>query len=316
MTAIKNWYQQRFNRWLDRRIPASREFVLQQRNVFIFPSRFGFTYLLLCMGLFVLGSNYQNNLMVLLCYFLLALFLIHLVGCYLNFSGLQIQLGRITPVFSGEQVPMPLWLDAGKRHGKLFLRYIDQTEQICVDMDNLTNPVQVNFATDKRGIISPPRVTISSFYPLGLFRCWTHLAMDCQFVVYPTPIPCSMRLYANDKEDQQYSGNNPQPGQNDFDRLRPYQSGESLNHIAWKQVAQGRGTFTKLFSSESTEEQWLKLASLPSAELETRLGQLSYMVIELTRQGQTFGLQLGEVCIQPNSGSAHQQACLTALARY
>src|SRR5690606_15334256 len=141
---------------------------------------------------------------------------IHLLNCYLNFSGLQIQLGRVMPVFCGEAVSLPLWLDTGQRHGKLFLHFTHQAEQTWVDMDNLTNPVQLNYLTRKRGIIVPPRITISSFYPLGLFRCWTHLAMDCQFVVYPAPIACPVRLYTKADEDITQSGSRARPGQNDF----------------------------------------------------------------------------------------------------
>src|SRR5690606_12222150 len=130
------------------------------------------------------------------------------------------------------------------------------------------------------------------------------------------PIACPVRLYTKADEDITQSGSRARPGQNDFDRLRPYQSGESLNHVAWKQVAQGRGTFTKLFNSEGSEQQWLKLQASSTIPLEKQLGQLCYMVIELTRQGQTFGLQLHDNCIQPDSGSAHQQTCLAALARF
>ncbi|WP_438863209.1 DUF58 domain-containing protein [Neptunicella sp.] len=316
MNVIKNWYQQRLYHWLNRRIPASREFTLQQRNIFILPSRFGLIYLLLCAGLFVLGSNYQNNLMIILCYFLLSLLLIHLLSCYLNFSGMKIQIGRVMPVFCGETAQLPLWLESGQRHGNLFFAYMHQSQQQCVDLDRLTNPIQVNLNTHKRGILTPPRITISSFYPLGLFRCWTHLAIDCQLVVYPAPISCAMRLYSSSDENDEQSSTSPQQGQNDFEQLRPYQRGEPLNHIAWKQVAQGRGTYSKQFNSESSQQQWLKLLPHSQIEQETQLGQLTHMVIELTQQGQAFGLQLGAIQIAPNSGKHHQHACLEALARY
>ena len=67
--------QQYIRKWLDKRIPAANEFQLSHRSIFIFPAKFGALFLALCALLFLLGTNYQNNLMLLLCYFLVALFL-------------------------------------------------------------------------------------------------------------------------------------------------------------------------------------------------------------------------------------------------
>ena len=71
---MKLVWQRNANNWLNKRIPAATRFSLNHKNIFIFPSRFGGLYLFLCLGLFILGTNYQNNLMILLCYFLVSLF--------------------------------------------------------------------------------------------------------------------------------------------------------------------------------------------------------------------------------------------------
>jgi uncharacterized protein (DUF58 family) len=121
---------------------------------------------------------------------------------------------------------------------------------------------------------------------------------------------------------------NQQAGHDDFSHLKAYQIGESLNHVAWKQLAKGRGMVSKQFSSVGNHIGWLKLSaenrnktlSAHNAKidsvLEKELGELCYQVIELSRTQRTFGLDLGTQCIAPNNGAAHRLACLHALAYF
>ena len=48
-------------RWLARRIPAGKEVTLDQRRIFIFPTRAGVLYVLLVVLLLLTAINYQNN---------------------------------------------------------------------------------------------------------------------------------------------------------------------------------------------------------------------------------------------------------------
>ena len=60
---FKQALQQRFSNWLDRRIPMSGEITLNQRRIFIFPSRAGGAFLTLVLGLLLGGVNYENNML-------------------------------------------------------------------------------------------------------------------------------------------------------------------------------------------------------------------------------------------------------------
>ena len=52
---IRNLYE----RWLARRLPPARQVVLDQRRIFIFPTGYGFFYLLVSALLFIGGINYD-----------------------------------------------------------------------------------------------------------------------------------------------------------------------------------------------------------------------------------------------------------------
>ena len=62
--------------------------------------------------LFLFGANYQNNLMLLPCYFLLALLLVNLLASYINFARIDLQIGKCPEVFVSDDLNVPLWLNA------------------------------------------------------------------------------------------------------------------------------------------------------------------------------------------------------------
>ena len=100
MTVLQGYW----NKWLNKRIPAATQHHLNHQNIFIFPAKFGLLFLSLCVLLFLLGTNYQNNLMLLLCYFLLAIFLVNLLASYINFARIDLQIGKCSEVFVGDNL--------------------------------------------------------------------------------------------------------------------------------------------------------------------------------------------------------------------
>jgi uncharacterized protein (DUF58 family) len=340
--------QRYWNKWLNKRIPEAIQHQLNHQNIFIFPAKFGLLFLSLCVLLFLLGTNYQNNLMLLLCYFLMAIFLVNLLASYINFACIDLQIGKCSEVFVGDNLNIPLWLNANKNsasqvngllHFKFQInkkhsnkKYKRQHNQshTRVDTDAFSNPINLSQLCQQRGKLRLSRVTVESVYPLGLYRCWTHLAFTHEITVFPKPIPCEIQLYVNEQNSTKKSGDiaNEQTGHDDFSHLKAYQVGEPLNHVAWKELAKGRGMVSKQFSSVGNQIGWLKLSpqyrnkalSNPSneiqADLEKELGELCYQIIELSRTQRTFGLDLGVHCIAPNNGAAHRLACLHALAYF
>jgi hypothetical protein len=344
MTVLQRYW----NRWLNKRIPAAAQHHLNHHNIFIFPAKFGLLFLSLCVLLFLLGTNYQNNLMLLLCYFLLATFLVNLLASYINFARIDLQIGKCPEVFVDDNIHIPLWLNANndgtspvngllhfkfqtikhKSSNKIKTQHLQPST--LVDADAFSNPINLSQRCQQRGKLTLSRVTVESFYPLGLYRCWTHLPFTHQITVFPKPLPCEIQLHVSEHHSANKSGEiaNEQSGHDDFSHLKTYQIGEPLNHVAWKQLAKGRGMVSKQFSSIGNQIGWLKLptefknetlfqlSKASATALEKELGELCYQVIELSRTQRTFGLDLGMQCIAPNSGAGHRLMCLEALAYF
>lgn len=315
--SIRNQWHHKTQRWLDKRIPASHKHQLNHNSIFIFPSKFGFGYLVMCASVFVLGTNYQNNLMLLLCYFLIALFLLNLFTSYMNFSKLIVTAQNVQPVFAGHQGKFYLQVTLPQKNGQvsglLNVKWWQSDKVYSYDLDQ--HPAHLSLPTHfaQRGKYRLPRVMCYSYFPLGLYRCWTYLDFNQSQLVYPNPIPTKKRLHDIESDD----GNSQSvvQGHDDFSSLKEYQPGDALNHIAWKQMAKNGEWVSKSFDSPITSAGFLKLNE-HYRDIETEMGKLAFQVLELSAQKATFGLQLGKESVAPNSGELHKHQCLQALALY
>ncbi len=88
--SLHQAWQQRMTAWLDHRIPPASQYRLNRHNLFIFPSHTGWVYLCLTVAIFLLGSNYENNLVLALAYLLFSLFVVSMHYCHYNLSGLTV----------------------------------------------------------------------------------------------------------------------------------------------------------------------------------------------------------------------------------
>ncbi|MGL6165381.1 MAG: DUF58 domain-containing protein, partial [Aeromonas veronii] len=88
---LNRWQQWRVRwqrRWLKRRIPPARQITLGTRSLFILPTRMGLLYLLVLLAIYLLGTNYQNNLVLLVAYCLGSLFMAAMWLTHRNLLGL------------------------------------------------------------------------------------------------------------------------------------------------------------------------------------------------------------------------------------
>ena len=74
--GIRQRLRARFRAWVNRRIPPARAVTLDQRRIFIFPSRAGFFFGLSLLLMLTTAINYQNNMSYALTFLLSTLFII------------------------------------------------------------------------------------------------------------------------------------------------------------------------------------------------------------------------------------------------
>jgi len=329
-TSVRGFFNKNFERWLARRIPARQEHQLNSRNIMIYPTRFGLSYLGFVALVFLLGTNYQNNIILLFSYLLASLFISVMLHSFYNFSQLRFFSSAQQQGFSEDTLYFPIQVMAEKTHFDLNFYFTQalagNKNQNIAQCHEGNYEVKLPYQALSRGQHQIGRVTVFSEYSLGMFKSKSLLNFGHTALVYPKPKKLVAGQYQLSSQSEEANKNTNQTvnlvGTDDFSELKSFVRGESRARTAWKQLAKGQGHFSKHYQEGQGQLQWLKLAEMPSNDIEEKLAYLSFLVIELSASNETFGLEIytdianNSKNIAPNSGAIHQQDCLTALALY
>ena len=307
---LKFW-RNLYRRWLDRRIPPARQITLNQRNLFILPGIQGGAYVFVALLVWIGATNFQNNLMLALCFFLLAILFVAIHQTFANLSGLTLRFISAEPVFTGEIAHCTFSLESTTDRQQLKFQWPGEASVLASPSAKQASEIQIPITTHHRGRFKPGRFRLHSSYPLGIIRCWTWLDLEAEILVYPQPLKNEIQpLGLGD----QFEGGEMIAGSEDFFSLRSYIPGDSLSRVAWKQYAAGRGLQVRQTVNYLANELWLDFHALTDADPELRLSKLCFSALELTAKQQPFGLKLPHLILESGSGNQHLHATLRALA--
>ncbi|MBF7072991.1 DUF58 domain-containing protein [Glaciecola sp. MH2013] len=315
---MATWKEKRIDQWLTKRIPPNDQYQLNVKNTFILPTRFGWAMLGLITCLFVLGTNYQNNVILMFCYFVFAIQLLSLFHCYTSFVQYHVSFREFENYYANENTYLRVSLHYNPNRSPLHALsniaiYYKDHKRYSYLADGHNN---IDLGKFKRGSHSIGRVSIESIFPFGLFKCWTHLSVPFVLLVYPTPLPSPLKLREMNQKGDDGNKVGVNTSSEDLQGLRTYRETDPIHHVSWKHFAKGQGLLTRDFSERAAVSGWLDLADYIHSDLETALSELTYQVNALSQQGSLFGLSLGKHQILPNHGVDHQSQCLKALANY
>lgn len=314
--SLRGRLRRRFRGWVNRRIPPAREVTLNQRRIFIFPSRTGFFFGCSLLVMLIAAINFENNLSYALTFLLATLFIVATLHTYANLSGLTIRAMRAQPAFSGQQSEFLVMIERSKKrdHYALYLKWPASSETIInlVEDDNVK--VQLHMPVDKRGWFHPGRLLVESTYPLGLLRCWTWIDLDLYALVYPRPVASAeLPGLATDTPDGAAA---MVVGNDDFYGFRDYRKGDSLRQVHWKGMAKGQSMQTKQYTAYADRSVWLDWELFSGMGVEQRLSHLCYWVLTFDDRREEYGLRLPGVTIDPAVGEKHREQVLKALALF
>lgn len=315
LAPLPDWlsriWRTRWRRWLDRRIPPARRVTLNHGNLFVFPSRHGGGYLLMAALVWIGATNFQNNLVLALCFLLLAVFFVAIHQTFANLSGLSLRYVSVEPVFAGSAAHCLIELVSATDRQQLALGWPGAADNVVSPLGRVAEPVRLTVTPPRRGRFRPGRCRLESRYPLGLIRCWTWLDLQVEILVYPRPLPHAGVLAADSALDDQ---GDRVAGAEDFHALRAYVPGDALGGVAWKHYAAGRGLLVREQVDYRGTDLWLDFLALPDADPEIRLSKLCFSALELGAQNRPYGLRLPGRRIEPATGDGHLRLVLQALA--
>lgn len=296
-----------------RPLPAeSGPVAITARRIYILPTRHGVLFALFLLAMLAGSINYALSLGFLLVFLLAGVGLAAMLHTWRNLRDVVITPLGATPAFAGGEVLFHFSLAAPSVRPALCLALPGQPE-VRLDVRGAT-PVSLAVPATRRGRLTLARLTLSTVYPLGLFRAWAFLRPALESVVYPRPLGRAEPPPAPGTGE----GRARRPlgeGRDDFAGLRPFVPGDSPQQVAWKTLARGGPLASKRFQGEAAASRQLHWDDAPG-DTETRLSWLARAVLDAEEAGVAYGLSLPDTHIPPGQGAAHRQACLAALALF
>jgi len=296
---------------------TAKSIVLNHRRIFILPTTRGLGFVVLIILLLLIAFVYNNNLAYLLAFLLASVFFITILHTFKSLAGLVLTHGSSQAVFAGEAAGFEITVDNPGKIERFNLRaHLDKVFNFTLAAQEKKR-ITLYSKTDKRGWHNISTVTLSSTYPLGLFRAWSPLRFAAKTLVYPKPVGVEHPFpEAEGLQAQTLQNMTAQKGSDDFYGLKQYQAGDSIKHIHWKAYAKGQGLLSKQYAGGNLSELWLNYDQTPGHDVEERLSQLCQWVIDAEKMGLQYGFTIPGLKFKPGHGQKHYEKCLETLALF
>lgn len=319
----------RFADWMAaRHPPTAATVVLDQRRIYILPSRAALIFALAVLALLIGSINYGLQLGFMLCFLVVGMAMAGMHATHANLAGLQLRGESGEPAFAGEAVHFRFALANPGTRVRRALRFAFAPRPVRgVAPPAALPPVEIDLAaaeqrsivvpvaTRSRGRIAAPRLVVATRFPLGLWRAWAYLQPALSTLVYPHPEADPPPLPAPTGGAPR--GAAPLAGGDEFAGVRPYRAGDAAKTVAWKLAARSDELAVKLHETQRGGELLLDWSALPATlDTEARLSRLCRWVLDAEGAGLAYGLTLPGELIEVGSGPAHRARCLAALALF
>ena len=308
-------FRQKFRNWAFRRTVETGTVVLNQRRVYIIPTRQGLGFALVLVLMLLGDINYNLSLGYTLTFLLATAGGMSMLHTFRNMAQLEIHAGHVAPVFADEQARFVFHFNnPGTLERYQLHLHDDAGHRTAFDLPaQRSTAIELALPATRRGWMDSGRLTLHTEFPLGLFHAWTYIHFDVRCLVYPKPAAAQPLPAVS---AQNGNGKMMIKGDEDFSGLRNYAPGDALPRIAWKALAREQGLQVKQFSAPQGRDLWLDWAQLPNIATERKLELLTRWVLDAEAQGLHYGLRLSHQNIAPRNGGTHRAECLRALALF
>lgn len=314
---LRRHLARRVSAWARKRQGQDRNpFTLNQRRIYILPTRTGLAFAGLVFAALLGSLNYAASLGFALTFLLCGVGLVCMHHGHRNLLGISMHYLGAQPVFAGEVAQFQISLNNSSNTSRYELElFAEQQRSVPHDLRSRSDHIvslPVNAPT--RGVLTLERFGIATRHPAGLFRAWSWAYLSLECVVYPKPAPPGRPLPLQFEEGtEQWSD---ERGEADFAGLRSFSPGDPPRRVAWKAYARSGQLLIKQFSGSQTTPMLMDWDSLPDEGVEARLSQLTRWCLEAHERGARFGLKVPGQIVNPDSGVAHLNKCLTILALF
>lgn len=286
---------------------------LSWRRVYILPSNAGLFLSVIWGVMLMAGLNFNNNMALILVFFVFGIAHIVLYQTFLNLKGMVISAIDSASVFVGK--PVKVYLSISSEINRYDICYSDLSETLeKIDVPVGKTQLLANLGLAKeRGWFDIDHLKLYTRYPLGLFTSWVILRPKSRILVYPQPEePCTdypghigssgyLKSYEKDIE---------------VSYLREYQPGDPLRNIAWKKTAQTDNLTVKEHANYQGHELIFDYQDIVLESVELKLSRLTAWILKATDESVSYQLILPGFDSGQGSGQEHMHSCLKVLALF
>ena len=291
--------------------------VLRHDRIYILPTRRGAMFLATLFMMLLTALNYALSLGFVVVFLLAGLAATALLHTFRNLVGVEIRPASAGEAFAGGTLPFTLTVAGGAvRRESLRVVARSGVEVVLQVPANGAVPVTLEVPAPVRGRVTLGRITVSTDFPLGLWRAWSYVHFPLAGLAYPCPEAGAPPLPIGAGADD--AAGSGLDGEADLAGLRAYQAGDSLQRVAWKAVARGVGWHTKQFEGAARSGpamlDWSTLP--PTLDAERKLARLTAWVLAAERTATPFGLAIPGHSLAVGQGRDQRRSALTALALF
>lgn len=311
ITSFKSYWE----KWAKKRNRSGNPQVLNSRNIYILPTKFGLVYGMVILVLFLIAVNYQVNLIFLMTFLLVTISFLSAWEAHANLKSLSFRLITVEDAHQGTPAKMVLFIEQNNknRFGVEFQIGLQPKIRLAkVPQEGIQFILPIE--TTRRGRFYLLPIIISSLYPFGIFKVWSYLYFEEHYYVYPQPIDPG--FWPTPYVDQHIQNKFTSGDEEYYDLKQVENPWTEPNLIAWKIAAKGQGWFLKKMKNHEDDYWLFKLNDLPTTNLELKLQNLSYWLQAAETNGQIYGLKLQTVSTPFAHGKDHLHHCLRQLALY
>lgn len=289
---------------------------IEHQRIYILPTRRGLAFLFSLLVMLIASVNYALSLGYALCFLLTGLFAASLLHTYRNVAGIRFNQIKTENAFAGENVSFLVNMHNQTELDRIGVTIKATDASDLVDLNaHGTATANIVKATTRRGVRSLGRVTVTSTYPLGLWRTWCYIHNGVQATVYPKPeaSPPPLPAHSIDADGESAHKSN----QGEIAGLGEYNPGDALSSIAWKAAARGQGLYVKTFEEENSGGQThLSLHATGLTDIEQQVSRLSAWIQAAERSQTEFSFDIPGTHLDVGIGPKHKERALVALATY
>ena len=319
----------RFRHWLFSRLPATDTWLLGQRNIYILPTRAGFTFALTLLVMLLASINYQLNLGYALTFLLTGAGIVSMHLTHGNLRGLTLHLRPAAPVFAGEPARLEVVLTNPGRERHALALHLQNSARPGEDKPRVQawcdaprqgqTSLHLSLVPAQRGWHAVPPLLLETLFPFGLFRAWTVWRPAARVLAWPRPeVPPPLLPHAASSPGDERPGR--RGAGSELDGVRPWKRGDTMRQVVWKKVARSGELVSRETAGTATRELWLDWAdaahATQAASTEQRLSRLAAWVLRAEREGIDFGLRLPGQTLPPAAGEAQRRTALDLLAMW